>query len=83
MKSGHRSAKSSMSLEQTLKFSGMTVHTESHGLQYRGRLIESMSTSWTETIPFVSVILADIKLTRSCRLQKNTIAHLKCIKETV
>lgn len=38
---------------------------------------------WTEMIPFVSVILADIRPTRSCRLQKNTIAHLKCIKETV
>ena len=32
---------------------------------------------WTETIPLVSVILANVKLTRSCRLQKSTIAHLK------
>ena len=32
---------------------------------------------WTETIPLVSVILADVRLTRSCRLQKDTIAHLK------
>ena len=38
---------------------------------------------WTETIPLVSVILADVRLTRSCRLQKDTIAHLKCIQETV
>ena len=30
----------------------------------------------TETLPLVSVILADIRLTQSCRLHKNTVAHL-------
>lgn len=35
---------------------------------------------WTETIPLVSVILAEVKLTRSCRLQKSTIAHFKGYK---
>ena len=32
---------------------------------------------WTETIPLLSVILTNVKLTRSCRLEKSAIAQLK------
>lgn len=37
---------------------------------------------WNETIPLASIVLANVELTHSCRLRKNTIVHLKHIQET-